>query len=45
MEIEDLLTILELFAPVRHISKLRDFIELKLPPGFPVKLGEEFVFI
>ncbi|PIK46616.1 Ankyrin repeat domain-containing protein 13C-A [Apostichopus japonicus] len=38
MEIEDLLTILELFAPVRHISKLRDFIELKLPPGFPVKL-------
>lgn len=38
MDINDLLNILEIFAPVRHISKLRDFIELKLPPGFPVKL-------
>lgn len=23
-----------------HFAKLRDFITLKLPPGFPVKIGE-----
>ena len=33
-----LLDVLEVVAPVKHISKLRDFIEMKLPPGFPVKV-------
>lgn len=23
-----------------HFAKLRDFITLRLPPGFPVKIGE-----
>lgn len=29
-----------------HFAKLRDFITLRLPPGFPVKIGEceELVF-
>lgn len=33
-----LLNVLEVIAPFKHFSKLRDFIEVKLPPGFPVKL-------
>jgi len=33
-----LLDVLEVVAPVKHIGKLRDFIEMKLPPGFPVKV-------
>lgn len=24
-----------------HFAKLRDFITLRLPPGFPVKIGEK----
>lgn len=28
-----------------HFAKLRDFITLKLPPGFPVKIGERESFI
>lgn len=33
-----LLNVLEVTAPFKHFSKLRDFIQVKLPPGFPVKL-------
>lgn len=33
-----LLDVLEVVAPVKHISKLREFVEMKLPPGFPVKV-------
>lgn len=33
-----LLDVLEVVAPVKHFSKLREFVELKLPPGFPVKV-------
>ena len=30
---------LQIIAPqFKHFQKLRDFVELKLPPGFPVKL-------
>ena len=35
-----LLDILEVVAPYKHFHKLRQFVNLKLPPGFPVKLGE-----
>lgn len=29
----------QIIAPqFKHFQKLRDFVELKLPPGFPVKL-------
>lgn len=33
-----LLNVLEVIAPFKHFSKLRDFITFKLPSGFPVKV-------
>lgn len=33
-----LLNVLEVIAPFKHFSKLRDFIAAKLPMGFPVKV-------
>ena len=36
---EMLLDVLEVVAPVKHFAKLREFVEMKLPPGFPVKIG------
>ncbi|XP_008485491.2 ankyrin repeat domain-containing protein 13C-like [Diaphorina citri] len=33
-----LLSLLEIIAPFKHFSKLREFILMKLPPGFPVKI-------
>jgi len=33
-----LLNVLEVIAPFKHFSKLRDFISSKLPSGFPVKV-------
>lgn len=35
-----LLNVLEVVAPFKHFNKLREFVQMKLPPGFPVKLGE-----
>jgi len=35
---EMLLDVLEVVAPVKHFAKLREFVEMKLPPGFPVKI-------
>ncbi|XP_072505929.1 ankyrin repeat domain-containing protein 13C isoform X2 [Notamacropus eugenii] len=37
--IELLLNVLEVIAPFKHFNKLREFVQMKLPPGFPVKLG------
>ncbi|MBN3283878.1 A13CA protein, partial [Polyodon spathula] len=37
--IESLLNVLEVIAPFKHFNKLREFVQMKLPPGFPVKLG------
>lgn len=34
-----LMDVLEVIAPFKHFAKLRDFVNLRLPPGFPVKLG------
>ena len=34
-----LLDILEVIAPYKHFHKLRNFMNTKLPPGFPVKIG------
>ena len=34
-----LLDILEEIVPYKHFHKLRQFVNLKLPQGFPVKLG------
>ncbi|XP_069934382.1 ankyrin repeat domain-containing protein 13C isoform X7 [Oryctolagus cuniculus] len=36
--IELLLNVLEVIAPFKHFNKLREFVQMKLPPGFPVKL-------
>ena len=36
-----LLDILEVIAPYKHFHKLRNFIHMKLPPGFPVKIGKK----
>uniref|UniRef100_UPI00358FFE98 ankyrin repeat domain-containing protein 13C-A-like isoform X2 n=1 Tax=Myxine glutinosa TaxID=7769 RepID=UPI00358FFE98 len=33
-----LLNVLEVVAPFKQFHKLRDFVQLQLPPGFPVKL-------
>lgn len=39
MEVEMLLAVLEVVAPqFKHFKKLREFIEMKLPPGFPVQV-------
>ena len=39
LPLSSIVTILDLLAPhQRHVAKLRDFIEQKLPPGFPVKI-------
>ncbi|XP_053738626.1 ankyrin repeat domain-containing protein 13C-A-like isoform X2 [Synchiropus splendidus] len=36
--VESLLNVLEVVAPFKHFNKLREFVQMKLPPGFPVKL-------
>lgn len=38
LSVEMLLNVLEVIAPFKHFSKLRDFITFKLPNGFPVKV-------
>jgi len=41
MTVDVLLNILEVVTPFKHLKKLREFVTLKLPPGFPVKIGED----
>lgn len=38
MTVDVMLNVLEVIAPFKQFQKLRDFMENKLPPGFPVKL-------
>ncbi|XP_022648414.1 ankyrin repeat domain-containing protein 13C-B-like isoform X2 [Varroa jacobsoni] len=38
MSVEHLLNILEFITPFKHFNKLREFVEMKLPSGFPVKI-------
>ncbi|KAL1456904.1 hypothetical protein WDU94_001591 [Cyamophila willieti] len=38
LTIDMLLSLLEIIAPFKHFSKLREFILMKLPSGFPVKI-------
>jgi len=40
LSVDMLLNVLEVIAPFKHFSKLREFVLMKLPPGFPVKIGE-----
>jgi len=40
MKVEMLLAVLEVIAPqFKHFNKLRDFVNLKLPPGFPIQVN------
>ena len=38
VKVEILLSILEVMAPFKHFNKLKDFINMKIPSGFPVKV-------
>lgn len=38
LSVEMLLNVLEVIAPFKHFNKLREFVTLKLPSGFPVKI-------
>jgi hypothetical protein len=38
LTINDLNNLLEALAPLAKFRKLKEFISLKLPPGFPVKI-------
>ncbi|XP_055680461.1 ankyrin repeat domain-containing protein 13C [Lutzomyia longipalpis] len=38
LTVDMLLNVLEVIAPFKHFSKLREFVTLKLPSGFPVKI-------
>ncbi|XP_039286008.1 ankyrin repeat domain-containing protein 13C isoform X2 [Nilaparvata lugens] len=38
LSVDMLLNVLEVIAPFKHFSKLREFVQMKLPPGFPVKI-------
>ncbi|CAG2106886.1 unnamed protein product [Medioppia subpectinata] len=38
MTVDSLLNVLEVIAPFKHFNKLREFVQMKLPPGFPVKI-------
>ena len=37
-----LLNVLEVIAPFKHFDKLKEFVSMKLPPGFPVRVGMLF---
>jgi hypothetical protein len=45
LSVDMLLNVLEVIAPFKHFSKLREFVLMKLPPGFPVKIGEQLAVI
>ncbi|XP_002740995.1 ankyrin repeat domain-containing protein 13C-like [Saccoglossus kowalevskii] len=38
LTVEELLNVLEVITPFKHFNKLREFVEMKLPTGFPVKI-------
>jgi hypothetical protein len=38
LTVDMLLNVLEVVASFKHLNKLRKFVLMKLPPGFPVKI-------
>ena len=34
-----ILKLLEVIAPFKHFNKLKEFVAMKLPAGFPVRIG------
>lgn len=45
LSVHRLLNVLEVIAPFKHFNKLREFVQMKLPPGFPVKLGKIMIMM
>ena len=43
LSVESLLNVLEVVSPFKHFQKLKRFVELNLPEGFPVKIGESVI--
>jgi len=43
LTVEMLLNVFEVMAPFKHFQKLREFVRMKLPPGFPVKIGKRIM--
>ena len=39
MKVEMLLAVLEVIPQFEHFNKLRDLVEMKLPPGFPIQVN------
>lgn len=44
LTIHDLNKLLDALVPLAKFRKLKEFVSLKLPPGFPVKIGKENFF-
>jgi len=38
LTVDSLINVLEVIAPLKQFKKMREFVEVRLPPGFPVKL-------
>lgn len=45
LSVDMLLNVLEVIAPFKHFSKLREFVEMKLPPGFPVSFKIHIILV
>lgn len=44
--VEQVTPIIDLMARTSsHFARLRDFVTLKFPPGFPVKIGKIYFYI
>ena len=44
--VDEILPVLEIIAPANpHAAKLKGFIELQMPPGFPVQVGKLVIII
>ncbi|KXJ18332.1 ankyrin repeat domain-containing protein 13C-B [Exaiptasia diaphana] len=38
LSLDVVLNVLEVIAPFKHFNKLKEFVAMKLPPGFPVRI-------
>ena len=39
LSLYSILKVLEVVAPFKHFNKLKEFVAMKLPAGFPVRIG------
>lgn len=40
-----ILKVLEVVAPFKHFNKLKEFVAMKLPAGFPVRVGKCVLYL